>query len=140
MLPVLGPDRPVPPLDTGTEVRDVWFRYADDLPRVLSGVSSTGPDPVTGVVLSGGQWQRLALARAVFRRDTALVVPDEPSAGPDAEAEHELHERLRELRADGRACSPPAGSTRWRDASGVRGRAQPGAGRIRTPGPGADPR
>ncbi|HZG89312.1 MAG TPA: ABC transporter ATP-binding protein [Pseudonocardia sp.] len=60
--------------------------------------ADVGDDPVTGVVLSGGQWQRLALARAVFRRDAAVVVLDEPSSGLDAAAEHELHERLRELR------------------------------------------
>ncbi|WP_308257606.1 ABC transporter ATP-binding protein [Pseudonocardia lacus] len=60
--------------------------------------ADVGDDPVTGVVLSGGQWQRLALARAVFRRDAAVVVLDEPSSGLDAAAEHEVHERLRELR------------------------------------------
>ncbi len=56
-------------------------------------------DPVTGVLLSGGQWQRLALARAVLRGDADVVILDEPSAGLDAEAEHEVHQRLRELRA-----------------------------------------
>ncbi|GAA0353387.1 ABC transporter ATP-binding protein [Streptomyces blastmyceticus] len=55
-------------------------------------------DPETGVVLSGGQWQRLALARA-FLRDARerreLMILDEPSAGLDAEAEHEIHASLR---------------------------------------------
>ena len=225
-LPTLGPVRPVPELSRGIEFRDVWFRYADDLPWVLRGASFTIPagaatalvgtngagkstvvallcrfydpvrgavlwdgidlrelevdqlrrrigavfqdfvryeltageniaagdvrpgahpdapaslpgpdrvtaaarwagvhdavaalpmgyetmltrihlspdaedDPVTGVLLSGGQWQRLALARAVLRRDADVVVLDEPSAGLDAEAEHEVHQRLRELR------------------------------------------
>ncbi|GIF43916.1 ABC transporter ATP-binding protein [Actinoplanes xinjiangensis] len=52
----------------------------------------------SGVQLSGGQWQRLALARAFMRADRDLLILDEPSAGLDADAEHEVHTRLRELR------------------------------------------
>ncbi|MDG6106213.1 ABC transporter ATP-binding protein [Dactylosporangium aurantiacum] len=55
-------------------------------------------DADTGVVLSGGQWQRLALARAFLRERPDLVMLDEPSAGLDAEAEHELHRRIRRHR------------------------------------------
>lgn len=48
--------------------------------------------------LSGGQWQRIALARAFMRSDEAdLVVFDEPSASLDARAEHELFERIHAL-------------------------------------------
>ncbi|KAG9042468.1 hypothetical protein FS837_010826 [Tulasnella sp. UAMH 9824] len=48
--------------------------------------------------LSGGQWQRIALARAFMRSDEAdLVVFDEPSASLDARAEHELFERIHSL-------------------------------------------
>jgi ATP-binding cassette subfamily B protein len=53
-----------------------------------------------GVVLSGGQWQRMALARAFFRNDPDLVILDEPSAGLDAEAEHTIHLSLKLYRAD----------------------------------------
>jgi ATP-binding cassette subfamily B protein len=49
-----------------------------------------------GVDLSGGEWQKLALARG-FVRDAALVILDEPTSALDAEAEHELFERFREL-------------------------------------------
>ncbi|MFI0944306.1 ABC transporter ATP-binding protein [Streptomyces sp. NPDC021020] len=59
-------------------------------------------DPDAGVVLSGGQWQRIALARALLRPEADVLVLDEPSSGLDAEAEAELHSRLRHLR-DGRA-------------------------------------
>ena len=52
-----------------------------------------------GMPLSGGQWQRLALARAYLRGERDLLILDEPSSGLDAEAEHEIHLRLREFRA-----------------------------------------
>lgn len=55
-------------------------------------------DPATGVILSGGQWQRLAVARGFMRADRDLLVLDEPSSGMDAEAEHALHQRLRHAR------------------------------------------
>src|SRR6185295_16320520 len=55
-------------------------------------------EPQAGVALSGGQWQRVALARAFLRTDRDLVILDEPSAGLDAEAEHEVHTGLRKLR------------------------------------------
>jgi ATP-binding cassette subfamily B protein len=49
-----------------------------------------------GVELSGGEWQKVALARS-FVRDAALVILDEPTAALDAEAEYQLFERFREL-------------------------------------------
>ncbi|WP_331766747.1 ABC transporter ATP-binding protein [Embleya sp. NBC_00896] len=55
-------------------------------------------DPDTGVVLSGGQWQRLALARAFVRAGRELMILDEPSSGLDPQAEHEIHTRMREHR------------------------------------------
>ncbi len=48
-----------------------------------------------GVVLSTGQWQRLALARGLFRQGSQLLILDEPSSGLDPEAEHQIHETLR---------------------------------------------
>ena len=52
-------------------------------------------NPETGVLLSGGQWQRLGLARALLRADRDLLILDEPSSGLDAEAEHQIHVSLR---------------------------------------------
>ena len=51
-----------------------------------------------GVTLSGGQWQRLALARAHLRAGCDLMILDEPSSGLDAEAEYEIHRTLRQRR------------------------------------------
>lgn len=52
-----------------------------------------------GMELSGGQWQRLALARAFFR-NAALVVLDEPTASLDPRAERQLFDDIRRLCAD----------------------------------------
>jgi ATP-binding cassette, subfamily B, bacterial len=52
----------------------------------------------TGVLLSGGQWQRVALARAFLRGGRDLMILDEPSAGLDPEAEHDIQARLRDSR------------------------------------------
>ncbi|MFI1869396.1 ABC transporter ATP-binding protein [Streptomyces jumonjinensis] len=48
--------------------------------------------------LSGGQWQRIALARG-FHRDAPLIVLDEPTAALDARVEHQILTRLRDLAA-----------------------------------------
>jgi ATP-binding cassette subfamily B protein len=53
-----------------------------------------------GVSLSGGEWQKLALARA-FLRDAPILLLDEPTSALDAQAEHDLFARLRKL-ASGR--------------------------------------
>lgn len=44
-----------------------------------------------GVTLSGGQWQRVALARCLMRTDAELMILDEPTSGLDAEGEHRVH-------------------------------------------------
>ncbi|GLW62549.1 ABC transporter ATP-binding protein [Actinomadura rubrobrunea] len=55
-----------------------------------------GKEFADGEDLSGGQWQRLALARA-FYRDAPLVILDEPTAALDPQAEEELFRRIRSL-------------------------------------------
>jgi ABC-type multidrug transport system fused ATPase/permease subunit len=51
-----------------------------------------------GTELSGGQWQRIAVARGLFR-DARLLVLDEPTAALDAKAEWAVYESLRRLAA-----------------------------------------
>jgi ATP-binding cassette subfamily B protein len=50
----------------------------------------------TGVDLSGGEWQKVALARA-YLRPAQILVLDEPTAALDARSEHEVFERFAEL-------------------------------------------
>lgn len=50
----------------------------------------------TGVELSGGEWQKVAIARA-YMRDAQLLILDEPTAALDARAEYEVFERFKEL-------------------------------------------
>ena len=52
-----------------------------------------------GEQLSIGQWQRMALARAFMRRSKILIL-DEPTASIDAEGEHEIFQRFKELKDD----------------------------------------
>ncbi len=49
-----------------------------------------------GVNLSGGEWQKVAMARA-FMREAPILILDEPTAALDAQAEFELFQRLRAL-------------------------------------------
>jgi ATP-binding cassette, subfamily B, bacterial len=51
-----------------------------------------------GVDLSGGEWQKLALARA-YLRDAQLLILDEPTAALDARSEYQVFQRFSELTA-----------------------------------------
>src|SRR6266436_499519 len=50
-----------------------------------------------GVNLSGGEWQKVALARAFMREEAKILLLDEPTSALDAQAEYDLFERLRSL-------------------------------------------
>ncbi|MEO6816969.1 MAG: ABC transporter ATP-binding protein [Edaphobacter sp.] len=71
---------------------------ADEVVKKLSG----GYDQILGrrfeggVELSGGEWQKIALARA-YLRDAQLLILDEPTAALDARSELEVFERFAEL-------------------------------------------
>ena len=51
-----------------------------------------------GVDLSGGEWQKIALARA-YMREAQLLILDEPTAALDARAEYEVFVRFNQLMA-----------------------------------------
>ena len=46
--------------------------------------------------LSGGEWQKIAIARA-YMREAAVLILDEPTASLDARSEYEIFERFKEL-------------------------------------------
>src|SRR6185437_8448097 len=88
--------------------------HREDEPRIVRATGRGGADAVIaglgagldtqlgrwfkdGVELSGGQWQKIALARAFMREEADILVLDEPTAALDAEAEHAIFERFRQL-------------------------------------------
>jgi ATP-binding cassette subfamily B protein len=92
--------------------------HLEDAPRIERAVERGGASDVVsslkegleaplgrwfadGTELSGGQWQKIALARAFMREDADMLILDEPTAALDAEAEHAVFERFRAL-AEGR--------------------------------------
>jgi len=67
---------------------------ADLLDHLKNGLETQlGMSYNDGQELSGGQWQKIALGRALMRRAPLLLVLDEPTSALDAEAEHALFER-----------------------------------------------
>lgn len=69
----------------------------DVLDRLPAGLRThLGKSYAAGHELSGGQWQKLALGRALIRDEPLMLVLDEPTSALDATAEHALFERYAE--------------------------------------------
>jgi ATP-binding cassette subfamily B protein len=86
-------------LEDRTRIEDSARRAgaAERIERLPSGYDSPlGRWFDQGVSLSGGEWQKIALARA-FMRDAQILILDEPTSALDAQAEHDLFARLRAL-------------------------------------------
>jgi ATP-binding cassette subfamily B protein len=84
-------------------ITDAARRVAADafIARLPDGYDTRlGPEFIGGTDISGGEWQRMALARALYR-DAPFVVFDEPSAALDPRAEAALFHDVRKL-VDGR--------------------------------------
>ena len=70
------------------------------LDTILTDLSSSPKDPheTWRSDLSGGQWQKIGLARAFMRDDAGLLILDEPTSALDVEAEHEFFKQIRQRR------------------------------------------
>jgi ATP-binding cassette, subfamily B, bacterial len=71
--------------------------FLDEVPDDELADGDEPADAPGGSYLSGGQWQRLAIARMLMRADRDLLLLDEPSSGLDARAEYELHRVVSEV-------------------------------------------
>ncbi len=75
------------------------LKFVEGLPNGWDTVMSSGF--TGGVDASGGEWQRIAIARALFglRHGARLLIMDEPAASLDARAEAQLYDTFHELTA-----------------------------------------
>lgn len=86
----------LPSIDDAEAVRQSLGRASatDVLDRLPDGLETPlGKSFDAGQELSGGQWQKFALGRAMMRETPLLLILDEPTAALDAQTEHALFER-----------------------------------------------
>src|SRR5450432_2939497 len=82
------------PLIESSAKKSLADKLAEKLPGAFD--QQLGKRFAQGVELSGGEWQKVALARA-YMRDAQLLILDEPTSSLDARAEYEVFERFAEL-------------------------------------------
>ena len=103
-------------LSAGDNIGVGRLEALSDRERIVAAAAQSGADGVVarlpqgydttlgkwfdqGHQLSGGEWQKIALARA-FMRDAQILILDEPTAALDAQAEFEIFARMKELTTD----------------------------------------
>jgi ATP-binding cassette, subfamily B, bacterial len=91
-------DEAVAAAATKADIHDVITGFPAGYDTMMSRIFFGEEDEEPGVTLSGGQWQRFALARSLMRNRADLLILDEPSSGLDAEAEHRIHTTLKDFR------------------------------------------
>lgn len=84
-------DEEIMKLAKSIHVEDVIEEQPEGLNGLLGSLSKKGND------LSGGQWQKIALLRAVYRDRTNIMILDEPTAALDPLAEAELYRNFSEI-------------------------------------------
>jgi ATP-binding cassette subfamily B protein len=84
----------IPALGDGPRISEAMDRVGADLGMDLE--QQLGQQWPGGVDLSEGQWQKVAMARAMMRPEPVLLVLDEPTSGLDPHAEHDLFELFAE--------------------------------------------
>jgi ATP-binding cassette subfamily B protein len=85
----------VPGVDDEERVEAALAQVGADLPLALG--AQLGRQWPGGVDLSEGQWQRVAMARAMMRDRPLLMLLDEPTSGLDPHAEHRLFEMFADV-------------------------------------------
>jgi len=84
-------------LDSAAQASGIYSKYADFPHGIDSNLTRRFDDH--GQELSGGEWQKIGIARAFFR-DSPFVILDEPSSALDAQAEDELFSSFHALCKD----------------------------------------
>ncbi len=94
------------------------YGIMDFVDKMADGIDTNiGTYTENGIELSGGQWQKIAISRALINRDADLLILDEPTASLDPYAESLIYEQFMKANKD-KACiliSHRLGATKFAD-------------------------